>query len=248
MFRPLAPLTLAAVLAAAPLSAFDLTAMTDEERSAFRDEIRNYLIENPEVIVEAMRVLEDRRALAQTQNDRETIAANFDAIVNDGFSWVGGNPDGDVTLVEFMDYRCGFCRRAHPEVAKLLQADGNIRWVVKEFPILGEDSVVASRFAVATKQIMGDDAYKQAHDALIEMSGAVSDVTLRRLSDGLGFDTDEILDHMDSEDVTREIQATRELAQRLKISGTPTFILQDEMLRGFLPADEMAEIVAEKRG
>ncbi|MEM9639336.1 MAG: DsbA family protein [Pseudomonadota bacterium] len=248
MFRPLAPLTLAAVLAAAPLSAFDLTAMTDEERSAFRDEIREYLIENPEVIVEAMRVLEDRRALAQTQNDRETIAANFDAIVNDGFSWVGGNPDGDVTLVEFMDYRCGFCRRAHPEVAKLLQADGNIRWVVKEFPILGEDSVVASRFAVATKQIMGDDAYKQAHDALIEMSGAVSDVTLRRLSDGLGFDTDEILDHMDSEDVTREIQATRELAQRLKISGTPTFILQDEMLRGFLPADEMAEIVAEKRG
>ncbi|MEX0364982.1 DsbA family protein [Ruegeria sp. HKCCD8929] len=242
MLRFAAPALTALTLISAPAQALDLSAMSAEEREAFGAQVREYLLENPEVILEAINILEERNAAAEAQADLELVAANTDALFNDGYSWVGGNPDGDITLVEFMDYRCGYCRRAVPEVAKLLKEDGNIRLVIKEFPILGEASVISSRFAVATKQVAGGEAYKQVHDALLEFSGEVGEVTLRRISDGLGLDTEAIVAAMNSDEVTREITETRALAQRLQISGTPTFVLETEMLRGYLTADQMLEI------
>lgn len=247
MIRTLVSTALFAGLLTAPVTALDLSAMTPAERDAFGAQVRTYLLENPEVIVEAINILEAQQAEQQAQAELQVVAGNADAIFDDGYSWVGGNPDGDITLVEFMDYRCGFCRRAVPEIVKLLEGDGNIRWIIKEFPILGEDSLASSRFAIAVRQVEGPDAYKQAHDALVELTASVNDVTLRRLSDGLGFDTDAVLAQMNSDEVTREISETRALAQRLNITGTPTFVLEDEMLRGFLPADQLALIVAEKR-
>ncbi len=247
MIRFAAPAFTALTLLSAPVGAADPSAMTDTERSAFRAEVRAYLMENPEVILEAVEVYKAQQAETEAQADFQLVAAHADEIFNDGYSWIGGNPDGDITLVEFMDYRCGYCRRAVPEVAKLLSEDGNIRLIIKEFPILGEGSVLSSRFAVATKQIAGDEAYKQVHDALIAVNGDITDVILRRLATELGLDADAILARMDSAEVTAELAATRDLAQRLQISGTPTFVLQDELLRGFLPADQMAIIVAEKR-
>lgn len=247
MIRLAAPALTAFALLAGSASAADLTAMTDAEREAFRAEVRAYLMDNPEIIIEAVNLLEERKATAQAEADVSLVQANADEIFNDGFSWVGGNPDGDITLVEFMDYRCGYCRRAKPEVAKLLENDGNIRVIIKEFPILGEASMISSRFAIATRHVAGDEAYKQVHDALMEINSDLTDVTLRRLADGFGLDSDAILARMDSEDVTQEIAATRALAQRLQISGTPTFVLEDELLRGYLPADQMELIVADKR-
>lgn len=228
-------------------TAADLSNLSETERAAFRDEVRAYLMDHPEIIVEAVDLLKQRNAEAQAVADINLVKDNAEALFNDGYSWVGGNPEGDITLVEFMDYRCGYCRRAGPEVAKLLKQDGNIRLIVKEFPILGEASMVSSRFAIATRHVAGDDAYEQVHEALMELNGDVNDVILRRLADGLGLDADPILDHMDDPKVTAEISATRELAQKLQISGTPTFVLHDELLRGFLPADQMELIVAEKR-
>ena len=237
-----------ATLLSAPALALDLNAMTDEERALFREEVRAYLMENPEVIIEAVNALEQRQAAEQAQADFDLVAQHAESIFNDGFSYVGGNPDGDVTLVEFMDYRCGFCKRAFGEVEKLLQNDGNIRFIVKEFPILGEQSLMASRFAIATKLEAGDDAYKSVHDALMAFNGDITIPALRRLAETFGLDAAAIETRMNDEAVTNEIRATRELAQRLKISGTPTFVLEDEMLRGYLPADELELIVADKRG
>ena len=242
ILRHAAPALLGLSLMSAPVQALDLSAMSDAEKAEFGAQVRDYLLENPEVIVEAITILEQRQAAAGAQADKTLVAENADELFNDGYSWVGGNPDGDITLVEFMDYRCGYCRRAVPEVASLLAEDGNIRLVIKELPILGDASVTSARFAVATKQVAGDDAYKQVHDALLEFSGDVSDVTLRRISDGLGLDSDAILAAMDSDDVSEEINRTRALAQRMNISGTPSFVLGTEMLRGYLPADQMQEI------
>lgn len=249
MIRFFAPaLTALALLSApAPAYALDMTQMTDAERAAFGAEVRAYLLQNPEVIMEVVQALEDRQAAAEAQVDFDLVAQNADALFNDGFSWVGGNPDGDITLVEFTDYRCPFCRQAKPEVASLLAADGNIRLIIKELPILGEDSIMASRFAIATKTIAGADAYKLAHDALIAYHGEMTGVALRRMAEGLGLDSDAILAEMNSDATSAKIARTRELAARLRISGTPTFVIHDEMLRGFLPADQMALIVAEKR-
>lgn len=234
-------------LGTTPAQAFDPAAMSDAERAAFGEQVRAYLMENPEVILEAVNLLEQRQAAAEATRDEAMVAANLEELHNDGYSWVGGNPDGDITLVEFMDYRCGYCRKAAPEVAKLLEADGNIRLVIKEFPILGEASVMASRFAVATKQVAGGDAYKQVHDALVELGGEPNEVTLRRLAEGLSLDADAILGAMDTEAVTEELLRTRALAQALSISGTPTFVMGDELLRGYLPADQLAIIAAELR-
>jgi protein-disulfide isomerase len=108
--------------------------------------------------------------------------------------------------------------------------------------------VLASRFAVATKQVAGDDSYEALHDALMSFNGDVSMPALRRLANTFGLDTDAIEARMGSEEVTREIAETRALAQALRISGTPTFVMHDELLRGYLPYDQMLAIVEEKRG
>jgi protein-disulfide isomerase len=233
---------------ALPAGAMDLQELTDEERAQFGAEVRSYLMKNPQVIMDAVEQLQNSEAEAEAEADLNLVSDNAEAIFNDGYSFVGGNPDGDITLVEFLDYRCGYCKKAHAEVAKLLKTDGNIRLIVKEFPILGDQSVVASRFAIATKQIAGDESYKALADALMSFNGDISLPYLRRLASTFGLDADAIEAGMNSDAITREITKTRALAQTLRISGTPTFVMQDELLRGYLPYDQMLAIVDEKRG
>jgi protein-disulfide isomerase len=235
----LAPLALAGLMAATPAAA-DLTDMDDAEREAFRSEVRAYLLDNPEVLMEAIAVLEQRQAAAEAERDSMGVAANEDAIFNSAFDWVGGNPEGDVVLVEFMDYRCSFCRRANPEVEALIEMDGNIRYIVKEFPILGEQSTLASQFAIATRIVNGDDAYERMHDALITMRGDVNEASLAATANELGLDPTPILDAMDDPLVAQTIAYNRDLATRLQISGTPSFVFGDQLVRGYVPLDANA--------
>ncbi|WP_297776288.1 DsbA family protein [uncultured Roseovarius sp.] len=230
-----------------PASALDLESLNEAERTLLREEIRAYLLENPEVIMEAVAVLEKREAQGQAQADSDLVRSNADALFNDPNSWVGGNPEGNLTLVEFMDYRCSYCRRAFDDVKGLLAADGNIRFIIKEFPILGEDSVLASRFAIATRQVAGDEAYKSVHDALMSYSGSMNETGFSRLADTLGLDATKIIAEMNSEAVSEVIAANHALGQRMQITGTPSFVMGDQMLRGYLPQDAMQEIANEIR-
>jgi len=215
---------------------------------AFGELVRAYLLANPEVIFEAAAVMEQRQQELQSANDADLIQQHSDALFNDENSWVGGNPEGDVTIVEFMDYRCGYCSRAFPEVEELIASDGNIRLIVKEFPILGEQSTVASRFAIATLQQLGDEAYKAVHDAMMTYKGDMAVPALASLATDLGLDAEAITDHMDDESVTQVINDNRALGQTLQISGTPSFIMQDQILRGYVPLEGMQEIVEDVRG
>jgi len=251
MIRHFAPaLTALALLSAGPAAAqsgLDFSQMSAAEREAFRAEVRAYLLENPQVIFEAARVYEEQQAQAQAENDNTLVKVNAAAIFDDGRSWVGGNPDGDVTVVEFMDYRCGYCRKAFEEVKELIESDGNIRFIVKEFPILGPDSVASSRFAIATRQVAGQDAYEQVHDALMSFKGTPDKVSLGRLGSSLGLDPEPILAAMDGEAVNEELNANHALAQRLQINGTPTFVMGEQMVRGYVPLAGMRQIVEEER-
>ena len=238
----LASLAMIAFLAPAA-SAFDIDQMTDNERTIFRSEIRDYLLENPEVLMEAIQVLEERRARQAADQEQLLLSTHNDAIFNDGYSFVGGNPDGDVTLVEFLDYRCGYCKRAFPEVEELLASDGNIRFVVKEFPILGEASVLASRYAIAAKILAGDEVYKELHDNLMVWNGDINEAALARASRGLELDHEAVLDKMNDDDVSEIIQKNRELGSILQIQGTPTFIVGDAFIRGYAELEQMREIV-----
>lgn len=222
--------------------------MTVDERDAFRAEVRAYLLENPEVIMEAIAVLQEREDQLAAQGDLQLVAANSEALFNDPTSFVGGNPDGDITIVEFLDYRCGYCKRAHPEVAQLLQGDGNIRYVVKELPILGEASVLASRYALAVKLTAGDEAYEAVHNTLMALRGEVNDENLSRLTNQLGLDGNAIEIAMGSSEIDDILNRNRQLAQAMQINGTPTFVVENQLLRGYLPLDQMQLVIDEVRG
>lgn len=241
----------ALVLTATPALAFDPTAMSDAEREAFRAEIRAYLLENPEVLMEAIAVLEQRREQAAAHEEQQMLETYRAAIFEDGHSWIGGNLDGDVTVVEFLDYRCGYCKRAHPQVYDMLELDGNVRLIVKEFPILGEQSVLASRYAIATLQVAGGDAYAVVHDALMTWNGDINAGALARIGKEAGIDHDAVVAHMDSDDVSAVINENRLLAQALQIQGTPSFVMGDTFVRGYVELDQMLEIIdgiRERRG
>ncbi|GAA5078615.1 DsbA family protein [Roseibacterium beibuensis] len=238
----LAPLALAATLATPALA--DLTELTDAERAAFRAEVRAYLLDNPEVLMEAIAVLEQRQANAEVERDQMAVAANADALFNSAFDWVGGNPEGDVTIVEFFDYRCGYCRRVHPDVEALIEFDGNIRYIAKEFPILGEQSVLASRFAIATRIALGDDAYETISNALMEMRGDMTEASLIALAEENGLDSQAITAALSDPLVDSTIGYNHDLAGRMQITGTPTFIFGDQMVRGAIGVDDMQRIVA----
>ncbi len=247
MFRTFLMTSALCLATALPASATDIDAMTDGERDAFRAEVRAYLLDNPEVLMEAIAVLEERRAQDAAQADVALLENYGEEIFNDGFSYVGGNPDGDITVVEFLDYQCSFCKRAFPAVEELIAGDGNIRFIVKEFPILGDASVLGSRYAIAVKNLYGDDAYKTIHDELMLLRGGLTPQTLVRLSEDQNFDHDDIRAEMDNEDITRIIDANRDLAARLQIQGTPSFIMGDTFVRGFLELNQMRQVIASER-
>jgi protein-disulfide isomerase len=236
-----------ALALAALLATPAMAEMTDAERQAFRDEVRAYLLENPDVLVEALDIYQARQEALAVQADAQLVQDHKDALFNDGTSWVGGNPDGDITLVEFMDYRCGYCRKAFAEVEELVKSDGNIRIIVKQYPILGEQSLLSSQFAIAVKRLHGPEAYKNAHNALISLRADATPETLAQLATDLGLDPKAILDAMISPEVTAEIQANHALGQAMQINGTPTFVVDGTLLRGYVPLEDMRAIVADER-
>lgn len=239
-------LGLIAGLAALPALAED-TAMTEAERTALHAEIRAYLLEHPEVLVEAMTVLQSREDEAASQRDLMLVSSESDAIFASPNDWVGGNPEGDITLVEFMDYRCSYCRKAYTDVTELVETDGNIRFVVKEFPILGEASLLSSQFAIAVRMLHGDAAYAAAHHALISLRGEPGSDSLSRLATELGHDPAPILARMGGEDIKAVIADNYALAEKMGISGTPAFVMKDLIMRGYAPLEDMRAIVADAR-
>lgn len=246
----LAPLAAAALIGfAAPALALNLKAMSAEEKAAFGEAVRAYLLENPEVLTEAIEVLNQRQASAAVENDRALIKANAAAIFEDGVSYVGGNPEGDITVVEFIDYKCPYCKKAHPEVMELIAKDGNIRFIVKEFPILGEQSALASKFAIAALQVAGPEAYEKINAGFYEsFRGDITPDTLAAFARDLGLDPAPILARMDAPEIAKIIADNYALAQRLNISGTPGFVMGGQMIRGYVPLATMQATVAEERG
>lgn len=234
----------ALLLTATPAMAFDIGAMSDAEKAAFGDAVREYLMANPEVLVESINVLEERRVASEAENDVALVASNHEDIFHDGHSWVGGNPDGDVTVVEFIDYRCGYCRKFNDQVHDLVEGDGGIRLILKEFPILGPDSETSARFAVAVRQLGGDEAYVKAHDELMALRGAPSPEALKKIAADIGVDADEVANTMNTESVSAVLRDNRQLAERMAIQGTPTFVIGETLLRGMPAAGLEASVAA----
>jgi protein-disulfide isomerase len=220
--------------------------MSAEERAAFRAEVRAYLLDNPEVIMEAIQILEERRNAAARQDDAAVVAEHAEALFDDGFSYVGGNPDGEITLVEFSDYRCGYCKRAHPIVTELLEREPDLRFVLKEFPILGPESVTAGRMALAALDL--DRArYRALHDALMTHEGGLTEAAAYRMAAEIGYDIPALKARAADPEIEARLRETYELASALGLQGTPSFVIGGQILRGFVPLEQMAAVLEEER-
>lgn len=243
----LAPLALLLLAAAQPaLAQTDIGNMTPEERAAFGAEVRAYLLENPEVLMEAIQILEERRQQQTAETDRKLVAEYADELFADEDSYVAGNPEGDVTVVEFLDYNCPYCKRAHPEVEQMLEQDPNVRLVVKEYPVLGPDSIAAARLALAALEL-DPEKFGALHDALMTHEGRLTEQAAYRIAEDVGYDPDALEEASAAPEIEEQIRQNYELATRLNITGTPGFVIGDEIVRGFVPAEELLASVEAQR-
>jgi protein-disulfide isomerase len=231
-------------LAAAGIAAF--VALSNDGETG-EDGIRAYLLANPGVVVEALQAAERDARAQEAEAAKSRIAAAADRLNDDGFSPVLGNPEGDVTLVMFSDYRCGFCKQAHGDLVEILAGDPDLRVVVKEFPILGEASVTAARFAHAVKDLGGPAAYAEVNDALFQDPAIIAGGRYAALAERVGLDWTEVSARMESDEVGDRIAITQELGRDLGVQGTPNFVLDGQLVPGVIPAAALRAALAEIR-
>ena len=220
------------------------TNLSDNDRLVIQKEIRAYILNNPEVIIEAVQSLESK---TREESDVSLIQSNYNELFDDSISWQGGNLNGDITIIEFLDYRCGYCIKAHNEVRKLIKSDKNIKLIIKEYPILGEKSTFLSRLAISVLQKSGPKYYKIVHDKLMTENISLNDSSIKNFLENLNINASEILEHLNSNEVTNHLRRIRALGQRLKVSGTPTFIIDENIIRGYIDYNQMKKIIKDIR-
>lgn len=196
--------------------------------------------ENPEIILEALQILRQRQQQSGVERSGAAVRAHAAEIFNDPESPVGGNPDGDVTVVEFFDYRCQYCKSAHAVLSDLVAADGRIRFVYKEFPILGPQSVAAARAALAANR---QGLYVPFHDALMGAQGALDNDQIFRIAERAGLDVGRLRADMESDDIDRAIRENLMLARRLNIQGTPAFVIGERVIPGAIDRAALEQLV-----
>jgi protein-disulfide isomerase len=205
--------------------------------------VREYLLREPEIIMQAIEELQRRRDAQAAATQRERLAGERETLEADARDPVLGNPDGDVTLVEFFDYRCGYCRIMAEPMQTLLAGDPELRVVMKEFPILGPDSLLASRAALAAHRQGG---YEAMHWALLAES-RIDETAIRRLAEAQGLDVEQLFADMEADEVADHIQDNILLAQGLGINGTPSFVIGETVLPGAVPVERLTQLVEELR-
>ena len=216
------------------------------ERARVELIMRDYLTKNPQILVEMTNELDKRQSAEETTKQQKTISENTDKIFRSSTSFVAGNPSGDVSVVEFFDYNCGYCRRALPDVVKFVHSDSNVRLVLKELPIFGEESEAAAKLALAS---IKQGKYFELHQKLLSGPGKVDKEKALRDAKELGLDVDRLQKDADDPSVKAALDESKDLAQKLGLRGTPFYLIGDRILAG-LPEnlyDELSQNVAEVR-
>lgn len=246
IFSRLARIVMPAVLLvplAVPVSAQSFPeAQQDEIRSIVRD----YLLENPEIIAEALNMLESRQK-QMAEAARTEAVANMQAQIFDSPNQIVlGNPDGDVTMVEFFDYNCGFCKRAHMDMMALVEADPNLRFVLKEFPVLGEGSVEAARVSIAVNDL-APEKFEEFHLQLLLGPGQANAAKAMRVATSLGIDGAALEAATKTDRAAETIQEVYMLADALGLTGTPSYVVGDQVLFGAVGEEQLRDSIKKVR-
>jgi protein-disulfide isomerase len=215
-------------------------------RKQIIDVVRDYLTKNPEILVEMTTELDKRQQQQDAAKQEKAISKNADAIFRSPNAFVVGNPNGNVTVVEFFDYNCGFCRRAMPEVVKLVDNDKQVRLVLKELPIFGDDSEAAARGALAAHK---QGKYFEMHQKLFSEPGKANKEKVLRIANELGLDVPQLEKDMQDPSIQVSLNEARDLAQKLGLQGTPLYLVGDRVIAGAPDDlyDELTKNVAEVR-
>jgi protein-disulfide isomerase len=233
---------LLALLFALPAGAAE--PFTPEQEEAIGRLVRDYLHRHPEAIIEALQAGEARLKAEAAEKTKTALATKRRELEADPGSPVLGNPNGDVTLVEFFDYRCPYCKQVSPALQALAAEDKQLRIVMKELPILGKDSVTAARAALAAER---QGKYGAFHHALMGLKGKLSDEAIYRTAASVGLDVDRLEADMNRPEIEAQLRATLDLAQALEVRGTPAFVVGGELIPGAVDVATLRRKIAEAR-
>ncbi len=232
----------ASTLGARPVVGADEPKLTQQEIEKI---VHDYLLREPEVLAEALRRLQQRQSAAAAQRAKQAVRENQQALLSDQSSPVEGNAQGKVTIVEFFDYRCVHCRRVASTIDNLMRSNSSVRVVYKNFPVLGEPSVLAARAAVAAQRQGG---WPKLHRAMLAHEGDFTTETLLALGTSVGLDSGKLKTDMMSPETDKALQANLTLAAALGVDVTPTFVIGERLIRGALSAEAFQALVDEEAG
>ncbi len=216
----------------------------DDQKKEIGEIVRAYLLEHPELLLEVSKELESRQAAEEAKQRESALAENADAIFRSPHDLVAGNPKGDVTVVEFFDYNCSWCKKGLPEVMALIGQDKNVRLVLKEFPIFGGDSDYAAMAALASAK---QGKYWEFHTALLAHEGKVTRAVVDEIAVEKGLDINKMKEDMKSPEISKVLADTHKLAEKLNITGTPAFVVDRTLVPGYVPADGLMAAINDVR-
>ena len=232
---------LAALAPAGPASAADFT---PEQRAAIEAIVKDYLTNHPEMLLQALQGAEDKLKAEERDKASAALIEHRAEVFDDPNTPVGGNPKGDVSLVEFFDYRCPYCKQVEPALEKLLGEDKQLRFVYKELPVLGPDSVTAARAALAARNQGKYDPYRRA---MMALKGQIDEDAVFKVAGSVGLDVERLKRDMTDPGIEKALKANIKLADALDIKGTPGFVIGDEIVPGAISLDELKDMIARAR-
>lgn len=221
------------------------TAVADElTEDRIKELVLEAIRENPGIVFEAAQLFEEQQQANQALVAAQVLASERDALERDPNAPVLGNPDGDVTIVEFFDYNCPYCRRVKPHMEALLAADPNVRVVYREWPILGEGSVFAARAALASRN---QGKYDEFHWAMMGLNGRAEEATVISAAEKIGLNIAQLRRDMNAPEIDEHIQTSMRLSRAIGFSGTPSFVIGDSLAPGLIDAEQMISLVNQAR-
>jgi protein-disulfide isomerase len=227
-------------------SAAEEPPLSPTQEEAVERIVRDYLLEHPEVILEAIQRMHDAERVTELERQQASLAEFRPALYDSPGSPIAGNPEGDVTVIEFFDYRCSYCKRVVEHLLSAVAEDGQVRLVFKELPILGADSVFAARAALAAR-LQGEALYSDLHVALMGSKTGVTEPVVMAIAEAIGLDIERLRVDMEAPEVEEEIRQNYILARALGIDGTPAFIIGDEVVPGAVGLDDLKDMIAKAR-
>lgn len=242
-FKKILMSAIAMTVLAAPLHA-KAEPFTPEQKGALEDFVRDFIMKNPEVLIDSVNQMHAKEAQKQEEAAKAALKDMSDFFYkNDKLPQIG-NPKGDMTVVEFFDYNCGYCKRALDAVKKTVESDKNVRVVFIDLPILSPQSETAAKWALASNK---QGKYWEFHQAMMESTAPKTEETMSEIAQTAGLDVEKLKKDAEGEDITAELAANRAAAQKLQITGTPAFIIGEEILRGFVEYEGFKAIISDER-